>query len=369
MTGVPLFLCGDVMTGRGIDQILRAPCDPGIHEPHLNSALEYVRLAEEASGLIPRAAAPEYVWGDALAELARAMPAARIVNLETAVTRSGDWLPKGINYRMSPENAACLRAAALDCCVLANNHVLDWGRRGLEETLDTLRAAGIRSAGAGRTLEEAEAPAVLPLAGGGRLLVYALAHESSGVPPEWAAQPQRPGVAHLTDLSQRTAERLRSRMAAARRAGDLVVASVHWGGNWGYAVSAEERRFARALVAPGGADLFHGHSSHHPKAIEVHGGRPILYGCGDLINDYEGIGGHEAFRPGLGLMYFPVLDAASGELLELAMTPLRMERFRAARAGEDDCRWLAARLDGECRALGARVVRRAEHRLDLEWGA
>jgi hypothetical protein len=43
-----------------------------------------------------------------------------------------------INYRMSPENAPCLTAAGLDCCVLANNHVLDWGPAGLIETLDVL---------------------------------------------------------------------------------------------------------------------------------------------------------------------------------------------------------------------------------------
>ena len=62
-------------------------------------------------------------------------PDARIINLETAVTRSHDRANKGINYRMSPENAECLVAAGIDCCVLANNHVLDWGRAGLLETL------------------------------------------------------------------------------------------------------------------------------------------------------------------------------------------------------------------------------------------
>lgn len=61
-----LFLCGDVMTGRGIDQILPHPCDPQIHEPYVTSALDYVRLAEQANGAVPRPAAPSYIWGDAL---------------------------------------------------------------------------------------------------------------------------------------------------------------------------------------------------------------------------------------------------------------------------------------------------------------
>jgi hypothetical protein len=78
------------------------------------------------------------VWGTALDELNRAQPDARIINLETSVTRSEDYALKGINYRMSPENAECLAAAAIDCCALANNHILDWGQAGLIDTLATL---------------------------------------------------------------------------------------------------------------------------------------------------------------------------------------------------------------------------------------
>src|SRR4051794_25174100 len=129
-TTVKVYLSGDVMTGRGIDQILPHPCDPRIHESIVNSAEEYVWLAERANGPIPRPVNFEYVWGAALEELKRARPDVYIVNLETSITRRDDYLPKGINYRMSPENAGCLSAADIDCCVLANNHILDWGHAG-----------------------------------------------------------------------------------------------------------------------------------------------------------------------------------------------------------------------------------------------
>ena len=362
---VTLFLCGDVMTGRGIDQILPHPCGPAIHEPYLKSALDYVHLAEKANGPISRPVTPAYVWGDALEELERAAPAARIVNLETAVTRNSQWEPKGINYRMSPENAACLAAARIDCCALANNHVLDWGAAGLAETLDTLRAAGVRTAGAGRTREEAEAPAEIMLAGGARILVFSFALPSSGVPSSWTAHTHRAGVALLDDLSERTIERVCARIGAARRPGDLVIASVHWGPNWGYEVSPDEQRFARGLVSQAGADIFHGHSSHHAKGVEVFRGKLILYGCGDLINDYEGIGGHEAFRADLGLMYFPTLSAASGALVGLQMAAMRMRRFRACRATEADARWLCATLDREGARFGTRAEPGADGRIEL----
>ena len=342
-----LFLCGDVMTGRGIDQILGRPCDPAIHEPYMKSALGYVRIAEEANGPIPRAAPPAYIWGDALVELEREAPAARIVNLETAVTTSGEWQPKGINYRMNPANIDCLAAARIDCCVLANNHVLDGGEAGLAETLSTLRKAGFATAGAGLNAEEAEKPAVLKLQMA-RLLVFSYAMSSSGVPRSWAARAGRPGVAFLEDLGDGTLARIGQAIGAERRLGDIVVVSVHWGANWSYEISPAERHFAQALVSSAGADVFHGHSSHHPKGIEVHQGKLILYGCGDL-----------------GLMYFPRLAPQTGKLESLEMVATRMQRFSLRRAPAEDAGWLAERLSREGLRFGTSVALRMDERLEL----
>ncbi len=86
---------------------------------------------------IPRRVDPEYIWGEALAVLDDARLSARIINLETAVTERGDpWPGKGIHYRMHLDNLDCITAAGIDCCVLANNHILDWSVPGLEQTLD-----------------------------------------------------------------------------------------------------------------------------------------------------------------------------------------------------------------------------------------
>jgi poly-gamma-glutamate capsule biosynthesis protein CapA/YwtB (metallophosphatase superfamily) len=161
------------MTGRGIDQILARPSSPSLHEPLVRSALEYVELAEQANGPIPQTVEEVYVWGAALEVLDRERPDVRIANLETSITTSDDFYPKGINYRMHPANAPVLGVPRIDCCALANNHVLDWGRAGLVETLEILARAGIRTAGAGRDLGAAQArgsdswssPLVPPTAG------------------------------------------------------------------------------------------------------------------------------------------------------------------------------------------------------------
>lgn len=352
---VTLFLCGDVMTGRAIDQILPHPSRPELHESYARSALDYLALAVHANGEIPRPVAFPYVWGDALEELERRRPAARIINLETSVTRSDSPWPKGINYRMHPGNIGCLTAAGIDCCALANNHVLDWQRDGLLETLATLRRARIAITGAGTDLEAAQAPAALPLGNGARVLVFAAATGDSGVPAEWAATAKRAGVHRLPDLSAKTVERMAALVQRHRKAGDRVVFSLHWGGNWGHDIPRTERAFAHGLIDEAGVDIVHGHSSHHPKAIEVYRDHPILYGCGDFLNDYEGIEGHETYRSELGLMYFPTLDAATGRLHRLEMVPTRIRNFRVNRAGREDRDWLLATLRRECRVFGSDI--------------
>jgi poly-gamma-glutamate synthesis protein (capsule biosynthesis protein) len=362
---VRLFLCGDVMLGRGIDQVLQHPCDPTLHEDYVDSALDYVTLAERAHGSIPRRAPPSYIWGAALEELAKARVDLRIVNLETSITRSDVYEHKGINYRVSPENAQALSAAHIDCCTLANNHVLDWGKPGLGETLSTLQALAIKSAGAGRSGAEAAAPAVLPLSGGCRLLVYAFASTTSGTPRGWAATAERPGVNLLSDLSRASADRIADRINRDRAPGDIAVVSVHWGGNWGYAIDDEQRDFAHALIDDAHVSVVHGHSSHHAKAIETYGKGLILYGCGDFINDYEGIAGYEHYRGDLSLMYLASINRHTGAFAFLDLVPLQVRQFRLVRANEADIDWLQRTLDRESRPFGTHVVKSGRGRLSL----
>lgn len=182
---ITLALAGDVMTARGIDQILPHPCDPTLHEPYVTSALDYVEMAERRSGPVPRPASFAYPWGDALEELEHRRPQLRIINLETAVTRADRPAPKGIHYRMS-----------------------------------------------------------------------------------------------------------------------------------------------------------------------LYGERLILYGSGDFLNDYEGIRGHEAFRPELVLLYLPTVRSPDGALLGLTIAPFRIGRLRLERASGEDAAWLARTLNREGAAVG-----------------
>jgi poly-gamma-glutamate synthesis protein (capsule biosynthesis protein) len=362
-----LFLCGDVMTGRGIDQALPHSVDPILYEPYVRDAREYVELAEKAHGPIPRPLSFDYIWGDALRELDRAEVDLRIVNLETAVTSAETaWPDKEIHYRMHPQNVGCLSAGHISACTLANNHLLDWGYGGLSETLQTLNAAGIAHSGAGNVADGAMQPAILHTATKGRVLLFSFGSTTSGIPHEWKATGISPGINLLDDLSEATAARVCDQMRAHQQPGDLIIASIHWGSNWGYEIPREQVVFAHRLMKEGVA-IVHGHSSHHVKAIEVFKGHLILYGCGDFLTDYEGISGYEMFRGDLALMYLVDVDPQSGELVSARLVPMRMRRFRLERTSASDAKWLCDLLNELGKPFATQAHLGEEKSLMLEW--
>ena len=150
------------------------------------------------------------------------------------------------------------------------------------------------------------------------------------------------------------------------RPGDLRVVSVHWGGNWGYDVPADHRRFARRLVEAG-VHVVHGHSSHHPRPVEMYRGGLVLYGCGDLVNDYEGIAPHGSLRSDAGCLYAATLDRASGALQRLQVVPLQLRRFRLQRADAPARRWLERVFNEEGPGRGTRVVATGDGDWELRW--
>lgn len=357
-----LFLVGDVMLGRGVDQILKFHCEPILYEGYITDARDYVKLAVEKNGPLPTDRTVEYIWGDALQVLDRFQPDVRMINLETAVTiNSESWPGKGIHYRMHPKNVDVLQVAKLDCIVLANNHVLDWHYEGLKETLDSLQSAQLTTVGAGKTAEEAEKPAIFTLANNRRVIVFAFGHSSSGVPQAWRATATKPGVNYIEITNLKEISDLAEKIRSIKREGDVVVVSIHWGSNWDFDLESGQQRFAQKLIDEAGVDLIYGHSSHHVKGVEIYKGKLIIYGCGDFLSDYEGINGIGSmlgggFRDDVSFMYFPDLDAHSGRLLQLYMIPMRLKHIQVRHAKEQkDLDWLFNTMKRECQKFGTEI--------------
>ena len=185
------------------------------------------------------------------------------------------------------------------------------------------------------------------------MVIFACGAASSGIPPRWAATATRPGVDFLPSLSGAAADGLIARVQAAKRPGDVVVVSLHWGSNWGHDVEPGQVRLAHQLI-DGGADLIYGHSSHHPRPVEVYRGRLVLYGCGDAINDYEGSSGHEKFRGDLRLLYFASI-ADTGTLAALHIVPMQARKMRLRHASTADSQWMQAALERISHRFGSRV--------------
>ncbi|XP_074638289.1 putative polyglutamine synthesis accessory protein MT0602 isoform X3 [Acropora palmata] len=358
---ITVFMVGDVMLGRGIDMILEHSNHPILYERNGLDARDYVTLAERQNGSIPdRSERPvDYVWGAAIPVLKEKKPDLKMINLETSVTTSDTpWPIKGIHYRMHPKNVKVIQSAGIDCCVLANNHVADWGFPGLLETMDTLQIAGIKCAGVGRNSFEAQSPAAFHLHHNTRVLVFSAGHSSSGVCDSWEANPDREGVNMLEFYKPAEAvAQLREQIYKHKQDGDIIILSVHWGGNWGWKIDSSFVKFAHKAIDEAGVHVIHGHSSHHVKGIEVYNGRLIIYGCGDFLNDYEGITGHDNFRGDLALMYFVDINPATGLLEGLRMVPTQTIHLCVNKAKEDGIKWLMSTMSRECKKFGCDVRR------------
>lgn len=362
-----LFLSGDVMLGRGMDQALKHSVDPVLYESYVKDARAYIELAERENGKIPLPVSYKYIWGDALEVWKEINPELKLINLETSITLNDDpWEGKGIHYRMHPKNIDALTAAGIDHCSLANNHVMDWGREGLAETLKTLEKANIKFSGAGVDLEAAKRPSIFKTEKAD-ILVFSYGVRSSGIPSSWAAESKKPGVNFLGGIGMEEVINIKRNIESFNISPGIVVLSIHWGSNWGYEISERQKEFAHRLIDEAGVDIILGHSKHHPLGIEVYKEKLIIYGAGDFINDYEGISGQEEFRSELSLMYFPEIESGTGNLKSLKMIPMEIKKFQLRKARKEDAQWIKNVLIREGSELGTSVILEKDKSLSLKW--
>ena len=329
---ITVALVGDVMLGRRV-----------------NEALRTLR--------------PEQPWGDVLPLLLSSD--LRIVNLECAITdHKQPWTrtPKVFHFRADPSAVEVLKAARVDVCSLANNHTLDFEERGLLDTMEHLKAAGIWYAGAGHNREEAARPALLTARPVDRLSRVALLAFTDNE-PSFAAESDHPGTNYLpVSLEADVLGRVEAAVTAAREAGaETVVFSNHWGPNMVQRPSALFRRFARAVMDRG-VDVYYGHSAHVFQGVEIYDGKPILYDTGDFIDDYAV---HPKLRNDWSFLFKISLEGGEFRRLELSPVTLPYARVQLAKGSEREA--ILDRMERLSGEMGTAFVRR-EGRLVLEHG-
>lgn len=304
---VRIGLTGDVMLGRLVDQHQRR------------------RDATE-------------VWGDLLDHL-RGLDGL-LINLECCLsTRGRRWrrTSRTFHFRADPEWAIpALRHAGVDCCGLANNHVLDYEEVALQDTLDHLDDGDVAHAGAGRTRQEAFEPALVQV---DHLDVAFLSFTDNT--PEYAADDETPGTARIEiDVDDEETRRLVGESLGRARANDpdLVVASLHWGPNMVAEPPASFRVFGRWLVDEG-VDVIHGHSAHVFQGVEVYRGAPICYDTGDFVDDYRV---EPELRNDRSFLF--EVAATDGGLKELRLLPVEIDDCAVYRADGETASWCRERM-------------------------
>ncbi|CAI5471098.1 unnamed protein product [Closterium sp. Yama58-4] len=259
-----------------------------------------------------------------------------------------------------PDTSAGAPATTIDFCSLANNHVLDFQAQGMRETMDSLTRVGIRFAGCGRNLAEASAPAFITLPGGNSSLppIQLALFSAADHFKYWAATEDSPGI-HLIDPERVTdadLHRIAGLVATAkeRSARTLAVVCMHWGPNYAWHPSLAIRRLAHALIDRCGASLVIGTSAHHIQGVESHHGAPILYSCGDFIDDYRV---DEEYRNDLSFLFHLHLDPVSCRFTSISLFPNAIRRMQAsAHVSAEERRWLYSRMQQLCAAMGTSVT-------------
>ena len=326
-----LALVGDVMLGRGV-----------------NDALRNLR--------------PEQPWGDVLPLLDATD--LRIINLECALTdHKQPWArtSKVFHFRADPSAVEVLRAARVDGCSLANNHILDFEEQGLLDTLKHLEVSSIQYAGAGCNQEEAARPALLETHFDSASRVALLAFTDNE--PPFAAGPDRPGTNYLpVSVEPEVLDRVEAAVTTAREAGaGTIVFSNHWGPNMVQRPNALFRRFAHAVMDRG-VDIYYGHSAHIFQGVEIYRGKPILYDTGDFIDDYAV---DSRLRNDWSFLFNVSLEDREFRCLELFPVTLPYARVELAKGCEREA--IFERMERLSDEMGTTLVR-YEDRLVFEHG-
>jgi len=314
----------------------------------LTGDVMFGRLVDERQRRRPVTA----VWGDLLARL-RDLDGL-VVNLECALSTRGEpWrrTRRAFHFRADPDWAVpALERAGVDCCALANNHVLDFEEAALHDTLAALDAAGIAHAGAGRTRTDAFEPAAVSVADVDVAVVSVTDNT-----PEYAATASTPGTAY----GEIDADDGKTRVAvgdALDRAlagdPDLLIASLHWGPNMVETPPERFRAFARWLVDRG-VDVVHGHSAHVFQGVEVYRGRPVLYDTGDFVDDYAV---DDRLRNDRSFL-FELSVTPAGDPVELRLHPTVIDDCAVHEADPDAAAWSRDRMRDLSAAFGTSFAR------------
>lgn len=280
-----------------------------------------------------------YPWGNMLQQL-RANDL-NIINLENAITTHEQKVPKVFNFKTDPKNIQTLTEGNIDVVNLANNHILDFGDKGLFDTLKTLEKAQIQFVGAGRTIKEAQKPALITKKG---ITIGIIGFTDNE--PTWLATDTKPGINYIKvgdiDNVKKSIDQVRNQV-------DILIATVHWGPNMRERPTQEFIDFAHAII-DAGVDIIQGHSAHIFQGIASYKNKLVLYDTGDFVDDYRV---DAQLRNDLSFLY--QIEVAKDGIKKLTLIPVHIDNIQVNKATGTDAQWALDRIQKLSAEFGTQI--------------
>lgn len=234
-----------------------------------------------------------------------------MLNLETPLCT--DDTPtlsfKGAGLHCNPEVASYLKNLEVNAVSIANNHILDHTESGLFQTIKALDQAGIRHAGAGKNLAEAEMPLEIEC-GGLKIGIWCLAEKELN-----CATKKTAGSSFFSP------ERNFPFIAKMRKQYDFLIIYVHAGHEFTFRPSPRIRDAYRGFINAG-ADLVIGHHPHVVEGVEQYGNGFIAYSLGNLVFDSDYVSAY----PKTDLGYLVSIAIGKQELRRMTLIPYRLRK-------------------------------------------
>jgi gamma-polyglutamate biosynthesis protein CapA len=260
-------------------------------------------------------------------------------NLECPITSRGyPILKKGnIIFRAKTAAAEGLKEAGFTIINLANNHVMDYGRDGLTDTIKYLNQVGIKTVGAGINGTDARKPVYINKSG---MTIGFLGY--SAFPTEgYFFFEDRPDVAQVVE------KKLAKEVEQARKKCDFLIVSFHWGKEFDFYPGEEQKTIAH-LSIDSGADIVIGHHPHVLQGLEMYKGKPVFYSLGNFVFDNQ-------IPEGTDQTLIVKLDIKNKRYNGLELTPVKIDNCRPGIAENDEAKTILERFVKYSKNMNANI--------------
>lgn len=260
-----------------------------------------------------------------------------LINFENAATSSGDALKGDVPLKCDPSYVPLAKANNVTVAGLANNHAIDYGITGMQDTLENLKSADITPMGAGNTEDEAH-QAVVKDVNGRKVTILNYMDSENFAEYSYEAMPyangSNPGYSAYDseDAQKQIAENNDS---------DLIVAYLHFGNEYSNSPNENQVKIAHELIDYG-ADVVVGSHPHVTQGIEMYNGKPIFYSLGNFIFDQSNTATHSA--------YFVQIDLVN-DTGECTVYPIYISNYLPQHMSPDDGTSLLSGLSPQCSEL------------------